>query len=113
MEKISSEKVANVLSQVGPALRALLAENQQLKEKVAHYEQLERVEKIAKKMEEKGFDPQVPMDEKIQRLMNVDDLDVVEKAIDLSTPQFKLASVSDNPGNPSDARSALEAAILE
>ena len=73
----------------------------------------ELTSKLAKTMEEKGFDPQISHEEKVQRLMDADDLDVVEKAIDLSAPQFKLASVSDNPGNASDALGALELAIME
>ncbi len=113
MNKLSSDKVAEVLAQAGPALRALLEENAELKVKIAHYNQLERVEKLAKTMEEKGFDSQISHEEKVQRLMGADDLDVVEKAIDLSAPQFKLASVSDNPGNSSDALGALELAIME
>lgn len=113
MDKLSAEKVAEVLSQVSPALRALSEENSGLKEKVAHYELMERAEKLAGVMEEKGLDSQISHDEKVQRLMKTEDLDVVEKAVDLSAPQFKLAHVSDNPGNHSDALSALEAAILE
>lgn len=113
MDKLSADKVAEVLSQVGPALRALSGENRNLKEKVAHFELMERAEKLAGVMEEKGLDSQISHDEKVQRLMSADDLDVVEKAVDLSAPQFKIASVSDHPGNPSDALSAFEAAILE
>jgi hypothetical protein len=41
-----------------------------------------------------------------------DEVDVVEKAVDLSAHQVKLASLSDHPGNPSDAASAFEAAIV-
>jgi hypothetical protein len=37
---------------------------------------------------------------------------VVEKAIEMSAPQVKLASISDHAGNPSDARSAFEVGIL-
>ena len=113
MNKLSSDKVAEVLAQAGPALRALLEENTALKVKIAHYNQLERVEKLAKTMEDKGFDPQFSHEEKVQRLMGADDLNVVEQAVELSAPQFKLASVSDHPGNASDALSALETAILE
>lgn len=111
--KLSSTKVAEVLNQVGPALRALSDENQTLKEKVAFYEKRDRAEKIASQMEAKNLDPETSYDEKVEALMGPDsDLDVVEKAIDLSAPQIKLASLTDDPGNPSDAASAFIAGIM-
>lgn len=112
MQKLSSTKVAEVLHQVGPTLRALSEENQALKEKVAHYERRDRVEKIASQMEAKNLDPETSFDEKVERLMAADDLGVVEKAIELSAPQIKLAALSDDPGNPSDAASVFEAGIV-
>lgn len=121
MNKMSSEKVGQILRQVGPTLRAQqekIAEQRteivDLKEKVAHFERKERVAKLASIMEEKGLDPETSYAEKVASLMAPEtELDVVEKAIDMSAPQVKLASVSDNPGNASDADSAFVAAILE
>ncbi|MDD1711148.1 MAG: hypothetical protein LUQ37_09605 [Methanoregulaceae archaeon] len=112
MNKMSSEKVAQILGQVGPTLRALAEENTSLKEKVAFYEKRERVEKIASDMETKNLDPETGYDQKVEQLMNSDELDVVEKAISMSAPQIKLAALSDHPGNPSDATSAFAAAIV-
>lgn len=111
--KLSSDEVAATLSQVGPTLRALSVENTGLKEKVAAYERKERVEKIASAMQEKGLDHDTSHAEKVESLMDSDDLDVVERAIEMSAPQIKLATVSDHPGNPSDAKSAFETGILE
>ncbi len=112
MKKLASTKVAEVLSQVGPALRNLSAENQALKEKVAFYEKRERVEKLANIMESKNLDPDSTHDEKVEQLMASDDLNVVEKAIDLSAPQIKLAALSDHPGNAANAEAAFVAGIL-
>ncbi len=112
MEKLSSTKVAAVLSQVGPSLRALSEENQVLREKVAQFEKRARVQNIATKMEAKNLDPETSYDDKIEALMGADDLGVVEKAIDLSAPQIKVASLSDHQGNPSDAISAFESAVV-
>ena len=112
MTKLSSEAVGNVLSQVGPALRALSEENQALRVKVAHYEKRDRCEKIASKMEAKQLDPDSNYQEKVAALMEQDNLDVVEQAISMSAPQIKLAEVSDHTGNPSDAKSAFEAGIM-
>ena len=112
MQKLSSTKVAEVLSQVGPTLRAQQAEITSLKEKVAFYQRRERVEKPANQMEAKHLDPETPYTEKIERLMAEDDLDVVEKAIDMSAHQVKLAALSDDPSNATDAASAFELAIV-
>jgi hypothetical protein len=119
--KMSSEQVGQILGQVPTTLRAqqqkiasLREENADLKEKVAHYERKVRVEKIASVMEEKGLDPETTLEDKVSNLMSSEtDLDIVEKAIQLSAPQVKLASISDNPGNASDAKSAFEMAIME
>lgn len=113
MNKLSSTKVAEVLSQVGPTLRAQQAELTALREKVAHYEKRDRVEKIANIMQAKNLDPDTSVDEKVEALMGEEDLDVVEKAINFSAPQIKLAALSDYPGNASDATTAFEAMILE
>ncbi len=112
MNKLSSDKVAEVLGQVGPTLRALSEENQGLKEKLAHYQKRERVEKLATIMEQKHLDPETSYDDKVESLMAADDLDVYEKAVDLSAPQIKLAHLSDNYGNGSDAASSFESAIV-
>lgn len=112
MQKLSSTKVAEVIRQVGPTLRALSEENQTLKEKLAHYEKRDRVEKIASAMEAKNLDPETSFDEKVERLMASDELGTYEKAIELSAPQIKLAALSDDPGNPSDAASIFAAGIV-
>ena len=113
MKKISSDDAAATLAQVGPTLRALSAENVALQEKVAHYEKRDRAEKIASQMEAKQLDPESTHGQKIDSLMENDNLDVVEQAIEMSAPQIKLATISDHPGNPSDAKSAFETGILE
>lgn len=113
MNKLSSTKVAEVLSQVPIALRALSQENQELKEKIAQFEKRDRVTKIAYAMDEKNLNPDTSFDEKVAVLMQSDDLDVYEKAIDLAAPQIKLAALSDHPGNPSNAEDAFVASLME
>jgi hypothetical protein len=113
MKKISSEDAAATLAQVGPTLRALSAENSDLRTKVAHYEKRDRAEKIASQMEAKQLDPETTHGQKVDTLMDQDNLDVVEQAVEMSAPQIKLASISDHAGNPSDAKSAFEVGILE
>lgn len=113
MNKLSSTKVAEVLAQVPTALRALSQENRELKEKVAHYEKVERVTKIASVMQMKNLNPDTSYEEKVAALMDRNDLDVYEKAIDLSAPQIKLASLSDDPGNPSNAEDMFVAGLMD
>lgn len=112
MNKLSSVKVAEVLAQVPVALRAQQEEIASLKEKIAHYEKRDRVVKIASAMQAKNLDTETSYDEKVENLMGSSDLDVVEKAIELSAPQIKLASLSDHPGNPSNAEDAFAAGLL-
>jgi hypothetical protein len=112
MNKLSSTKVAEVLRQVGPTLRAQQAEIYTLKEKVAFYEKRARVEQIASDMEAKNLDPDSSYAQKVETLMDNDDLDVVEKAIQLSAPQIKLAALSDDPGNPSNAEDEFAVGIM-
>ena len=114
IKKLASDEVAATLAQVGPTLRALSQENQELKEKVAAYMKRDRVEKIASEMEEKGLEPDTSREDKVNNLLGRgdDDLEVVERAIEMSAPQVKLASVSDHPSNPSDATSAFVAGLM-
>jgi hypothetical protein len=110
--KLSAEKTAEVLRQVGPTLRAQASEISALKEKLASYEKRARAEKLATEMDAKGLNPELNHDEKVERLLGQDNLDVVEKAVDMSAQQVKLASVSDFSGEGSDALTAFESAIL-
>jgi len=112
MTKLSSDDVRETLAQVGPTLRALSEENSELKEKLAHFQKMERVAKLASKMHNKGLNPETTMEEKVAALMQRDNLNVIEEAVNMSAPQIKLAEVSDHPGNSVDAASAFVSAIM-
>jgi hypothetical protein len=112
MNKLSSDEVRATLAQVGPTLRALSEENSNLKEKLAHYQKKERAEKLASSMSTKGLNPETTYEEKVAALMQRDNLDVIEEAVNMSAPQIKLAEVSDHPGNPSDAASVFVNAVM-
>lgn len=92
MNKTSSAQAGQMMKLAAENLRALSEENQDLKTKVAHFEKKERAEKIAMKMEEKGLEPELSMQDKIAGLLKRDDLSVVEEAVGMSAPQMKLAS---------------------
>lgn len=103
MEKISSQQAAEMMKTAASTLRALSednsklrTENEELVEKVASYEKKARAEAIAAKMEEKGLNTDLSLQEKVAQIMNRDDLDVLEQAVGMSAPQMKLASVHDD-----------------
>lgn len=112
--KIAGETVSNILGQVGPALRAQSEKIAQLEGQVTFYQKRERVEKLASEMERKNLDPETSFNDKVEKLMQApdDQVEVVEKAVDLSAQQVKLAALTDFPGNPSDAVTAFEAGVL-
>lgn len=103
MNKTAQAQAGQMMKLAAENIRALSEENQDLKTKVAHYEKKERAEKIASKMEQKGLEPELSMEDKIAGLLKRDDLSVVEEAVSMSAPQMKLASVHDG-----DMRVAVE-----
>ena len=103
MIKTAQAQAGQMMKLAAENLRALSEENQELKTKVSHYEKKDRAEKIASKMEEKGLEPELSMQDKIAGLLKRDDLSVVEEAVSMSAPQMKLASVADG-----DTRVAVE-----
>jgi microcystin degradation protein MlrC len=115
MEKLSSTKVASILSQVPATLRAQAEEISSLKEKVAFYERRDRAEKIATDMTRKNLDTETPFEQKVASLMDPStDLTVIEKAIEMSAHQVKVASLSDHPGagGDDDAVARFESTLL-
>lgn len=100
MKKISSQDAASLLKQAGAAIRALQAERTTLMDKVAQFERRDRVEKIARDMEEKGLSSDLDFGQKVAALAKAENLDVTEEAVKLAAPQGNvLASVGDIPSN--------------
>jgi len=93
--KISGAQIGQMMKMASESLRNLSAENNSLREKVAAYEKMDRVNKIASKMEEKGLEPALSREEKVAGLLQRDDLPVFEEAVNLSAPQLKIASLKD------------------
>lgn len=103
MDKISAAEVGQMTKLAASALRALSGRNQELesengelKAKLASYEREKHAEKIAMMMESKGIEPTVSKEEKIAKLLERDDLRVVEEAVTMSSPQMKIASVNED-----------------
>lgn len=120
-EKISAAQAAQVYSEVPGVLRALAAERDSLLEKNAElqteldgYREADRIEKIARAMEEKGIDPGVEFSDRVERIKEAADkgksLDVIEQAVDMAAPNGGLAKLAEDvPGN---GASQLEAYLV-
>lgn len=99
MNKISSQDAASLLKQAGAAIRTLTKERSDLQMKVASFEKRERMEKIARDMEEKGLNQDLTFEQKVATLEKAPNLDVTEEAIKLAAPQGSgFGSLSDQPG---------------
>lgn len=105
MEKISSQKVAMVLSTVPGMLRGLAKERDQLMEKVANlssqianYERRDRVSSIAKLAHEKHLTSLGDTEE--EKVASIESalqhgkrLEVMEEAVKMSSPRGELATL--------------------
>lgn len=110
MKKISSQDAASLLKQAGATIRTLSKERSELREKIASYEKRERMEKIARDMEEKGLSTDLNFEQKLAALEKAPDLRVTEEAIKLAAPQGRgFGSLSDQP---SGATSSFEHFIM-
>lgn len=112
MAQFDDTSVREVLAQVGPVLRALVAENTKLASAQAEYERQEQAEEIVSSMEQRGLSDQaVPYKQKVAALLSSKkDLAVVKEALALVTPDMSFASLSDGPGG--DATDTLEGYLL-
>lgn len=111
MQKISSQDAASLLKQAGAAIRTLTKERSDLQVKIASFEKKERMEKIARDMEEKGLSPDLTFEQKVAALEKAPDLRVTEEAIKLAAPQgHGFGSLSDD--QPSGSTSPFEHFIM-
>jgi hypothetical protein len=98
MNKISSHDAASLLKQAGAAIRTLKQERNDLTQKVASFEKRERMEKIARDMEEKGLSTELTFEQKVAALDKAPNLAVTEEAIKLAAPQgHGFGVISDQP----------------
>jgi len=112
MNKLSASKLAEVLQEVGPVIRAQAEEIQELRTKLAAYERRDRLTKVAAKMQEKGLDAD-PIEDIIEKLSNLDDrtLTTREDAVDMFGPDMGARlGLSDAASNAS--ANAIEAYVL-
>lgn len=109
MNKISNQKVAQVLSDVPGTLRKLAERNKELEEKVAHYELRTRVEKLASEMHRKNIHSDVALEDladNLEKAASEGKLDAIEQAVGMVAPDMghKLAQLtSDERGTSSSS----------
>jgi predicted transcriptional regulator len=125
MEKISSKKVAAVLSTVPNMLRGLakerddlLEKNARLQSQVHEYQRREHIERIVKTAEKKGIDSWGETHE--EKIASIEaavergrSLDVMEEAVKLSAAGGNLASLTGDELTGSDGASEVAKSQLE
>lgn len=116
-------KVAHVLSTIGPTLRKLAGERDQLieeledlKEKLSHYEVEDRVLKIAEALGDKTGFSGTPFSERVayvKKRASADDasLDVLEEAAHLMAKEGSLGSLADKTAS-GDSQAVFEALLM-
>ena len=112
MSDFTKESASEVLAQVPIVLRSLLEENTKLNSKLAEFEKRAQAEDIVSEMDRRGLsDPEVPHSEKVEAILHSDkDFNVIKEAMNLATPNFSFATVSETDVENSDT--ALESFIL-
>lgn len=121
-EKISAAQAWQVYSEVPGVLRSLVTERDGLREKLAsaqrqlsEYKERDRIEKIARMMEEKRIDYGADFDEKCVRIKEAASrgrsLDAIEEAVNMTAPSGEFAKLGSDEevGNGS---TAIEAYLL-
>lgn len=111
MEKISHEKMAQVLAEVGPVLRKVAAERDELKEKIASYERRDRAMKVASEMHQKGLNTDQSLDKLAASLADADKqgkLATIEAAVEMVGPDMSTKIATINEQAPSAGVSDLE-----
>lgn len=110
--KLSASQVHAVLSEVPGVLRSLVEERDGALRKLASvsqeleaYRSKERLDKLATKMEDRGFQTGVSQEDRIEFLSKKaaeGRLEAIEQAVDMSAPQQPIGWLGDLGGNSPD-----------
>jgi len=117
MEKLNQAKVAGLAKEAAVQLRAVTAERDELREKVARLELRQDCEKIASEMQRKGLsdEPTESLIETLEKKAHAGQLENVRAAVDMVGPDMwnKLASPSSDEGkNHGGDVSGFESVIM-
>jgi len=88
-------KSAHLIRDTKAKAQKLQQERDAALEKVAEFEREASIQKLAGKMEEKGFWSDKPLEEKVAQLRQSENLMALEELVDNQGEPIKLASVSD------------------
>lgn len=110
--KLSASQVHAVLSEVPDVLRSLVIERDDALQKLAAvseelvaYRTNERLNKLAAKMEERGFHAGVGTEDRMEFLAKKaaeGRLEAIEQAVDMSAPQQPIGWLGEQGGNAAD-----------
>lgn len=110
--KLSASQVHAVLSEVPDVLRSLVEERDDALQKLASatqeleaYRTNERLNKLAAKMEERGFQTGLSQEDRVEFLSKKaaeGRLDAIEQAVDMSAPQQPIGWLGEAGGNAAD-----------
>lgn len=103
-KKISAAQALQVYEEVPRVLRALVSERDEAlsklasaEKKIAEYERRDRIEKIARSMDEKALDVGSSFEEKVERIEKAasagKSLDVIEEAVNMAAPTKGLGGL--------------------
>lgn len=114
MNKISSKDASALLKQAAVAIRHVTSKNQELETELGSLKEAQRLEALARDMEEKGLSQDLTFEEKVASLKRDGvNLDVAEEAIKMAAPQGNFLGDPDGDDAPGGAgQSALESYIL-
>lgn len=112
MDKLSASQVQAILADVPETLMALAYERDWAMDKLAsaeeelnRYRTKERLDKLAQKMEDRGFQTGSSHEEKVEFLLKkaeAGQLEALEQAVEMSAPQQPIGWLGDQGGNSSD-----------
>lgn len=105
--KISAAQAAQVYSEVPGVLRKLASERDTLRKKLAeaneelsNYKTRDRIEKIAREMEERHINEGLTHDERISQIKEAQSkgrsLDAIEQAVEMTTPNGSFGKVAED-----------------
>ena len=113
MNKLSNEKISQVLQEAPGVIRALVNENAGLRTKVANMERRQDAEKLADAMHTKGLEldkTAEELTESLEKAASQGKFETIRAAVDMVGPDMgsKLASIANNDGQGMTVGSDLE-----
>jgi len=105
--KVSAAQASSVYAEVPGVLRALSAERDELRTKLASankaladYQKRDRIEKIAQRMEDRHIDIGMAHQERVEKIKEAHargrSLDAIEEAVEMTAPSGEFAKIAED-----------------